>query len=297
MDKYRETYMKECWVASFGDTHGGSKFSLLMPETQLHEETPDGEIVAYRPKLTKTQEFLLKLYDEQRQAVADLADGLPIVVIHGGDLCQGQRHPTQLMSTRLSDQVFIGADVLRAWKDVPNLVAMRMVMGTEAHNEGEGSLELLAVKQVETELPIEIASHYRFTIADVIFDVAHHGAGPSSRYWLNSNSLRWYIEDVVMRDIMELGVAPPDIVLRFHFHTFVAATHDYIYHRQPRKVFGYIHPAWCGMNPYAQKATRSKATTHYGMLAFHIKDGTVAEVVDRMVVWVDRRTKETLDVC
>jgi len=296
VDKYFEKTMNDCWVASFGDTHCGLKFGLLMPETQLHEETPDGEIVAYQPAFTKTQDFLLKLYNEQRRAVADLADGLPIIVIHGGDLCQGSQHPTQLMSTRLSDQVFIGADILRAWKDVPNLKAVRVVMGTETHNEGEGSLELLAVKQVETELPIEISSHYRFMIDGVIFDVAHHGAGPSSRYWLNSNGLRWYIEDIVMRDTMELNEEPPDVVLRFHHHTFVAATHDYVYHRQPRKTFGYVHPAWCGMNPYAQKVTRSKATTHYGMLAFHIKDNVVVEVVDRMVVWVDRRTKETIDV-
>jgi hypothetical protein len=31
-------------------------------------------------------------------------------------------------------------------------------------------------------------------------------------------------------------------------------------------------------------------------LAFHVKDGEVIRVVDSMVVWADRRTKETIDV-
>ena len=221
----------ECWLASFGDTHCGSKYGLLMPDTVIHEEDADGNLVPYKPKFTHTQNLLLKLYQEQIQAVVDLADGLPIVVIHGGDLCQGKKHPSQLMSTRLSDQVIVGVDVLRAWKNVPNLKAMRMVMGTEAHNEGEGSLELIAVDQLKDELPVEISSHYRLTIDDVIIDIAHHGAGPSSRYWLHSNNLRWYIEDIVLRDTMELGIRPPDVVLRFHHHTFVAATHDYNYHK------------------------------------------------------------------
>lgn len=288
--------MSECWIVSFGDTHGGLKYGLLMPQTVLHEQSPEGDIVPFQPKLTKTQEMLLHLYREQVQAVIDLAAGAPVVVIHGGDLCHGKQHPTELMSTRLSDQVIVGVDVLREWKRVPNLKAVRIVMGTEAHNEGEGSLELLAVEQLKPELPIEISDHYRLTIDDVIFDVAHHGAGPSSRYWLNGNSLRWYVEDIVMRDTMELGIRPPDVVLRFHHHTFVAATHDYIYHQQARKCYGYVHPAWCGMNPHGQKVTRSKATTHYGMLAFHVKDGSVVEVIDRLVVWADRRTRETIDL-
>ena len=289
--------MSDCWVVSFGDTHCGLKFGLLMPETELHEEGPNGELIPYHPELTATQRFLLELYQDQIQAVSDITAGAPVVLLHGGDICHGDKHPSQLMSTRLSDQVFIAADVLRRWQAVPGLRAVRLLLGTEAHNSGEGSLEYLVTRQIEGDLPdVRISSHWMLEIDDVLFDVAHHGPGPSSRYWLNANMLRFYMQDMVLRDIVELGERPPDVVLRYHRHSYVPAVLHYVHRKTTQSIRGYVHPAYCGMNYYAQMVTRSRATTHVGLLMFHIVDGDIVEVVDRMVVWMDRRTREVIDV-
>ena len=289
--------MSEAWVCSFGDTHCGLRLGLLMPETVLHEEDADGALVPFRPELTETQKFLLALYQDHIQAVADLTAGVPLVLVHGGDLCHGNRHPAQLLSTRLSDQVFVAADVLRAWAGVANLAAVRLVLGTEAHNAGEGSLEHLVAAQVAEDLPnVAIASHWRLEVAGAVFDVAHHGPSTGSRYWLDGNSLHWYLRDVVLRDALELGAEPPDAVLRFHFHTFCRATHHYTRALVARQLHGAVHPAWCGMNFYGQQATRSRATTHYGMLLWHVVEGEVVEVVDRLVMRLDRRTRDVVEV-
>lgn len=282
-------------MVSLGDTHCGLRFGLIMPETELHEEGPEGQLIPYKPELTATQKFLLALYEDQIQAVADLTAGEPVVLLHGGDICHGDRHPAQLMSTRLSDQVFIAADVLRRWRAVPGLRAVRICLGTEAHNSGEGSLEHLVAEQVQDVLPdVQIASHWELEIGGVTFDVAHHGPGVGSRYWLDGNTLLWYLRDLVLRDAMEMGEQPPDVVLRFHFHSYARATHHYTYHQEMRMVRGFVHPALCGMNYYAQKATRSRATSHVGLLLFHVSDGQVIEVIDRMVVRLDRRTREVI---
>ena len=287
----------DCWVVSHGDKHAGERFALLMPETELHEEGPNGEIVPFKPGLNATQHLFLELYQSQIQAVIDIADGAPVVLLDGGDLCHGNKYPGRLMSNRLSDQVFIAADCLRQWAVVPNLSAVRICLGTEAHNAGDGSLEHLVAEQVKDDLPdVRLSSHWRLEIGGALFDVAHHGPPPGSRYWLSANSLRWYVQDLVLRDEMELGERAPDVVLRFHYHTFVSAPFDYTYHKRTRHVYSYVHPAWCGMNPHAQKSTRSKATTHVGILMFHVVDGEIVEVVDRMVVWLDRRTKEVVNV-
>lgn len=264
-----------------------------MAETTLHEEGPDGELVPYQPELTVTQLFLGALYQDQIQAVADITAGAPLVLVHGGDLCHGDAHPEQLMSTRLSDQVFIAADMLRRWRNVPNLRAVRIALGTAAHNSGEGSLEHLVAAQVASDLPdVQVSTHWRLDIGGAVFDVAHHGPSPGTRYWTDGNALLWYLRDLVLRDVMEMGERPPDAVLRFHYHTYSRATWHYVLQQENCTARAFIHPAYCGMNYYGQKATRSRATTHYGMLLFRVVDGEIVEVVDRMVVRVDRQTRE-----
>lgn len=284
--------MSAAWVVSFGDTHCGLRLGLALPDTELHEEGPDGQLVPFSPTLTETQRFLLQLYTEQVQAVAEITAGEPLVLIHGGDMCHGDRHPGQLMSTRISDQVFVAADVLRVWRRAPNLAAVRMVLGTEAHNAGEGSLEHLVAGQVADDLPdVQVASHWRLEIAGAVFDIAHHGPGVGGRYWLDGNGLGWYLRDVALRDAVEEGIAPPAAVLRFHYHTYNRATHFYGSPQGLRPLHGIIHPAYCGMNFHGQKATRSRATTHYGMILWHVVDGEIVEIIDRLVVRLDRRTQ------
>ena len=50
------------------------------------------------------------------------------------------------------------------------------------------------------------------------------------------------------------------------------------------------------MNYYAHSVTRSRPTQHVGTLMFHVVDGAVVEVVDRMVARLDKRTHEVIDV-
>lgn len=283
------------YVLSFGDTHCGLRFGLYNGRTPLHDEGPDGEIVEVIPEPSVTQAFLWKLWSEELQAVADITDGAPIVAIHGGDLCHGNRHPDQLMTTRLSDQVMIAADVLRSLAILPNLRAVRIVMGTEAHNAGEGSLENIVAEQVKDDMPdVKIAMHWLLQIAGATFDVAHHGPGVGSRAWLSGSQLGWYIRNIAMSEAMA-GSTPPDAVLRFHFHSYARAAHYWSANGRRGTVQGSVHPAMCGINYFGVKATKSSPSTDYGVLLWKIEDGRV-ELDDRLVYSLDHRTRDAVEV-
>lgn len=288
---------KRTWVVSLGDSHCGLKYGMLMPETIYHEKGPTGELVPYRPEMTETQKLLLRIYEDGIQSVRELAQDDDIVVIHGGDICHGNRHPDQLQTTRVSDQAFAGADVLKRWAQIPNVRAIRIAMGTDAHNIGEGSLELLVSEMVNQAHPahnVKISTHWKLDIAGVTFDVAHHGPGPGMRFWTSGNVFSLYVRSLVDTDIIELGEEPVDVVLRYHTHTYCPVSPWYCYRKGWRQTLGFIHPPMCGMNFYGVKATQSRAATHLGFLAFCIEGGHVVQVVDNMVHVLDQRTKETV---
>jgi len=283
------------YALSFGDSHCGLRFGLYDGKTPLHDEGPHGELVERIVTPTATQAFLWKLWGEGLQAVADLTAGYPLVALHGGDLCHGDAHPSQLMTTRLSDQVMVAADVLRSLATLSNLRAVRLVSGTEAHNSGEGSLENIVAELVKDDLPdVKIAMHWRLGIDGAVFDVAHHGPGVGSRAWLSGSQLGWYIRNIAMSEAMA-GATPPDAVLRFHFHAYARATHHWNAQGHRGTTVGVVHPALCGINYFGVKATKSTPTSDYGMLLWRIEDGRV-ELDDRLVFSLDHRTREDVEV-
>jgi hypothetical protein len=286
---------KRTWVYSFGDTHCGLQYGLVMPETVYHDEGPEGELIEKKPTFTETQKLLLKIYDESRDGLKRLSRDDDVVVIHGGDLCHGLIHPEQLQTTRLSDQVIAGIDVLSSMLNIKNVRSMYLALGTDAHNGGEGSFELLAARALRDAYPdktIKASSQWLLNVNGVRLDVAHHGPSGGIRYWTSGNALQWYIKSLVISDVMELGNEPVDAVLRYHFHTYTPVSHTYAYCKSWRDTLGFIHPPMCGMNYYGIKATKSRPVTHIGALILCIEDGRIVRVVDDFVHVLDRRTEE-----
>ena len=83
--------------------------------------------------------------------IKKLAKRSPIYVIHNGDLTQGSKYQDELVSTRLSDQIIMATDCLRAIAAIKNVKALRIVSGTPSHDFGEASAAELVADRLANE--------------------------------------------------------------------------------------------------------------------------------------------------
>lgn len=298
--------MKRSIFASLGDTHGNSKVGLLNPEATLHEEVPlfeeddeedEVELIPYTPTLTLAQKRLWGDYTEDLTALAEVAAGDPVDVLHGGDLAQGSKHWGELVSTRAADMIEIAAANLRPILDLKesgklNLRNFWIAKGTGAHTEGEGSLELVVAKllSAEYDFKVKVAYHYLLDIDGYMVDASHHGPGPGIRNWLRGNILQLYTLSLMM-DELDAGRRPPDLVIRHHFHQYVRRWSTKITHRGTFETLAVICPSYCFTNDYARKVAKSPSRITIGQLAYELLDGKLYYTHELLRTY-DLRVKE-----
>jgi len=284
-----------CILVAMADSHGGNQLGLLNPETVLWREGPDGEAKPWRPALTATQELLWALYLEQMGQVIELAGGDDIVLFHAGDLSQGIRYVSLLVSNRIADQFIIAEMNLLPWLQYPNVQTMRLAMGTASHVFGDGSTEVLVAHELQARFPerdIKPLYHGLADVRGVTVDYAHHGPGPGIRDWTAGNQVRYYLKSLVAGD-SKAGKDPARLVLRGHYHTYRRET---IYERlagEDRTFDMVLLPSYCGMGDHGHQATRSAFTQHFGLVAFELAYSQLIDVHPLRVV-VDLRTREML---
>jgi hypothetical protein len=278
-------------LAVFNDTHGGHSLGLLNPETTLYDEDKDGNLSPYHPTLTATQKLLWGYYLDDIREVYHLAGKDEIIPLHNGDECQGNKYPARIVSSRLADQISIAEDNLGMWLQVPNVKTMRLSIGTGAHDFLDGSSTILVTRHLQALYPqksVEMGYHGLMDINGVTVDYAHHGPYPGSREWLKGNVARFYLRDLMLRDI-EDGKRPPDLVMRAHYHSPVHETLEQGHHKSEL----YVVPSYCGLDDHSTQATQSIDRVTFGMLAIEIIDGkTIGE--HRLYHTLDIRKREIL---
>ena len=271
----RKRAHKRCIAVLLSDTHAGHKLGLCNPSTVLINEHGDN----YSPQLSATQQYLDDLYKTHIDAVADLADGDPVLVFHNGDITQGTRYADHLIATLIVDQVKIAVANLSRWythKRI-NLALVRVVVGTSAHSI-EGTTEQLVAAQLAAlypKLSTSVMYHLQFVLKSQrgqVLDLAHHGPFPGSRKWLRGNSARFYLRDAMMAEMID-GLTPARVYARAHYHEWlretvrvrrngVDATSDLV-----------ITPSYSGIDDYVRRATRSKRKIDHGLVACEFEDG------------------------
>lgn len=282
-------------LAVLSDTHGGHKLGLLNPDVTLFDEGANGELVPLQPEPTASSEYLWKLYQENIWEVMRIAKGCPVAVLHNGDIAQGDRFKSELVSTRMADQILIGAANLRPWLEYGNVGALRLAIGTEAHVFGEGSAEILVADTLKREYPakdVQVVHHGLMELNGMLIDYAHHGPPSGARLWLNGNVARYYLQSMMMNEIME-GRVPPRLYLRAHFHNWLCET--VTFHCQNRDFISTIlvTPSYCMIGEHGRKITRSAPAVTNGLAAIEIVDGKLGEI-HRLTQTMDIRSKETL---
>lgn len=287
--------MKRKILAVISDTHGNSRLGLLSPQTQLWDENAQGDIVEVNPTLNPIQEQLWDWYLEDKYQIEKLADGDEIVLVHNGDMTHGNKYMSEMVSTRMSDQIPIAAAALRPWLRLKNVKKAFFVKGTPSHEFGEGSAPLLVAEVLRNELDVEITVpfHVEIDIDGFRADMFHHGGHPGTRNWLKGNSLRYYVQSV-MDDFLKNRKEPPDALVSGHFHQCVVE-HVQRYGLGERYwTWGAICPSYGFPDSYARKAARSPRNVTVGALAFELIDGKLIGEPHEFTRTVDHRTRSVV---
>lgn len=278
------------------DSHGGHKSGLLNPDVELHEETPEGDLVSYTPELTPVQEVLWDIRTENVAAVTDLIGDDDGVYLHNGDLNQGNKYPSQLVSTRMADQIEIGVANLSPWLEVENIKVARIIFSTDSHGFGEGSSDILVANSLKRMYPhkdIKAIHHGLANIGGELVDYSHHGPYPGSRIWLKGNVARYYLRDLMMRHIMA-GREPPKLVIRSHYHEYIEEMLTIKANGRFYTSYLVVTPSMQMMSDFARQATRSADHVTNGMVVFEIVEGHLQWPPHRLMRSFDIRTKEDL---
>lgn len=278
-------------VAQYGDTHGGNTLGLMNPDVKLR----DAQGKPYSPMLNEPQKYLHELFQGHVNKTIDFADGCPLYIIHHGDATQGNKHQPERLGSKIADQIHIGRANFWYWLQYKKIKALRLVVGTPAHNFGEQTSEELIVELIKADAPnidIQAVYHGLLNIDGILFDYAHRGPQAGRRNWLKGNEARYYLRSL-MEDELKFGNTPPHMVTRGHYHSFVE---EYLCIEEKgvrHKSWLYTLPSYCFLGEYAVNVTSSQYLETHGMIATEVVDGQIGETII-LKQTVDIRTKETL---
>lgn len=248
-------------IVVISDTHAGSIYSPINPDTQIR--SADG--THFHPEnRTAVQDWLWRIWVKVCAIAMDLPD---FTLIHLGDLCQGDRHPGELVSDNIAHQPELAVWTLKPLLALPNLKRVELILGTAAHNGGQGALEMIALGRIKAERPdVEVDfSYHRVYYTDggatPFLDAAHHGPGPGIYTHTAGNIARNHLRNAMVNEVLN-GRRPPRWYFRGHYHTKVqetvrvgGITSDII-----------LMPSLAGANEYSLKAARSPSEIEAGGL-------------------------------
>lgn len=291
MSFLKRKYKREC-ILAISDTHGGYELGLANPKTML--KTRKEELKPYI--LNEVQEYLYYDVLEWGLGIAKkIIDSDPTHVIHVGDITHGNKYIDEQISTKISPQFIMAADNFNPILSLPNVVSLRLDVGTASHGFGQSTAEdIIEVILRERYPKIDIRSLYHglTSIAGIKIDHAHHGPGVGIRNWTKGNVARLYLKSLMQDDISE-GKVPPDLVLRGHYHEIVKQ-----WNRE--KMNGRWYEGWLMVMPsmafpgaYANQVVKSPPYVTNGIIVVEVINGRIYEIHE-MTKTFDIRTYEEI---
>jgi hypothetical protein len=284
-------------LLALADTHAGHKSGLMNPEVELEDETEDGGIVTWTPTPTAWQIYLWNLYRWGIECVKRIAGDDEIIVIHLGDLTQGDKFGNHLVSPLVSDQVTIAcANLAYLVNELPGIKHVEILYGTAVHVWGEGATEKLAAKWLQAKygdrLEVSTMYHGLLDMDGMTIDASHHGPGVGSREWLKGNIARFYLRDLMLAEL-KLGNTPPKLVLRAHVHDYLVEVLIELWGECEVTSRIILLPSFCGVSDFVRKMSKSEFIIRNGMIAFEIVDGSIHKVYP-LIKTKDLRTRERI---
>lgn len=278
-------------ILGLSDIHSGFTLGLCSPDVKLEDELGNFRQV----ELSASQEFLWETYTQGIEKTKELAGKDDIYVFSIGDITHGNKHVSQQMTTRMSDQLTIAYENFLPVLGMKNVKVARLAIGTGAHTFGEGSSDIILTEKLRLQYPkIDIKCLYH-GLADVDgfkIDYAHHGPRPGSRNWLMGNDARLYLKSKMMSDL-DNEESPADLVLRGHYHTYTKEWCGINRNGKLHESWLVIMPALCLLGDYGIQATSSVYRISPGVVAFEIINGRLHQTYP-FIQKLDCRVHETL---
>lgn len=196
-----------------GDTHFGSSVGLCPPRVK----TADGQTVVYSAAQDELWRHWLEFW---RKFVPRALDGRPYVLVHNGDLVDGNHHrTTQLTDANVAIQQRIAEQVMAPL--VAGSVGYYQIAGTEAHTGNGSCLEESVAKHLGA-VPDASGRYARqelwIEMGGKVVHFAHHIATSSATAYKSSPLMRLMAQ--AFADAGEWGLRPPDVCVRSHCHDY-----------------------------------------------------------------------------
>jgi hypothetical protein len=250
-----------------------------MPGTELPsiDEVED----VWRPTPTALQRQLAEWWLADLASARKTINGEPAAVVILGDVTHGDRakYPDkELVSDRPVDQVLIAMAALEPLVEWGNLKGVRLAKGTGSHVGGKGSTELSVASRLQAK-GIDAAAWYHMELSwgGVTLDLAHHGPSSGIREWTKGNMWRYYVRSI-QDNCSRNGREIPGAVIRGHFHERIIEHVPFFRQAKTDWTWGILAPAYCGIDDFARKVTRSRRLLSVGMLLLEIHDGRLVWV-------------------
>jgi hypothetical protein len=279
----------------------------MNPETVLYEQridrSPGKSIDKLDYSLGEFQGYLWNdIWLQGIERVKALAGDDPVGIIVNGDITHGTKYPDQVITTSLANQFLIAEGCSKPWLDtIPKLNFIRFAVGTGSHIFQESASPVIVSELLKPKYPgvnIGVVHHGLLRADGLSIDYAHHGPSQGIREWTKGNQLRYYLKSIVA-GAFKSGKKPPDVVFRSHYHyphreiisEFVTGDNG-----RPQTIENriYLTPSMCGMNDYAQQASKSSPVIYNGFMVLEIIDGKIVDDhLDEFVWSLDLRTEDT----
>ena len=268
------------------DTHGGSSVGLFPAEHAW--QLADGNQYHASP----TQQLLWRQWRECWQRVKELRQGGRLIIMHVGDAREGVHHDTtQLVTANLEEQERIHIECMEYALDLAGFDGaggdlLYYIAGTEIHvgpaHAGEEriarDLGAIPFRKPTTEDSNDgrfVWAAKVFTVDEILFDVAHHGAGLGSRAWTRENGLYQTLKSLYFMTCEDQN-QPPRLWIRAHKHRFLHAT----YHGRAGSIDGFVLPSFQSVTHYASRL--NIGLSDIGMLTAIVEDGRVRWECDQV---------------
>ncbi len=199
-------------VAVIGDTQIGGNTAITTPVFYKSTQRPNEKQEIHA---TVMQRWLFDCWAEYWEYVRYLAGVVGrrrkhrIIVIHLGDVIDGDHHNTNQILKEIPDQLDIAKDLLEPVADMAD--ALYGIIGTEAHagNSGGDEWDLyktLGAKAIDYNLTLDIDG--------MLVNAFHHGR-TGGRSWTSSAAA---VAVETMIDCARVGMRPPDYIFYGHMH-------------------------------------------------------------------------------
>ena len=285
------------------DEHAGSNLALCNPNTVINRSVPvvgeDGSVhmdieeipVEYNPIL----EMVWDKYLEGIEKFIKIADGDPIFILKLGEVCEGTYYANSSMNLHKDEQVQMAVWNMKPWLGVENVKMIRICTGDRPHEFDEGAAAKIVAGRLKNFFPdVRAVNHGLLDIGGFKIDYAHKGPAPGSRKWLEGNVARYYLTDYMMREQIEFGRKPADLVLRAHYHEPVEERRSLRYRDGMIRSGLLIAPCLKFPDAYAKTVTGNRFSAAIGTTAVEVVKGKLHDFHDNFTV-VDTRTWEVYD--